>query len=187
MVRNFLTGQLFGAFLDAVPLLGLVPAMLILEWRLALIAFALARHICDRHAIHETASGALCRVVRAEQAKAHISWRRSTACAPSNRWHWRAAPQRMGPSCGRSCQRPPRTGAYGELPANTHAPFPTLDLFRLHGCWCVHCVGTPNTINPGALVAFAMLSVRLAQPLIRLATLQRDLAEVRGASLKPRR
>ena len=35
-IRNFLTGQLFGAFLDAVPLLGLIPAMLILEWHLAL-------------------------------------------------------------------------------------------------------------------------------------------------------
>ena len=42
MIRNFLTGQLFGAFLEAVPLLGLIPAMLILEWHLALMAFALA-------------------------------------------------------------------------------------------------------------------------------------------------
>ena len=41
-IRNFLTGQLFGTFLDAVPLLGLVPVMLILEWHLALMAFALA-------------------------------------------------------------------------------------------------------------------------------------------------
>src|SRR5579862_1061302 len=41
-IRHFLTGQLFGAFLEAVPLLGVVPALLILEWRLALMAFALA-------------------------------------------------------------------------------------------------------------------------------------------------
>jgi ABC-type bacteriocin/lantibiotic exporter with double-glycine peptidase domain len=41
-IRHFLTGQLFGTFLDAVPLLGLVPVMLILEWHLALIAFGLA-------------------------------------------------------------------------------------------------------------------------------------------------
>jgi ATP-binding cassette subfamily B protein len=43
---------------------------------------------------------------------------------------------------------------------------------------------TPNpvtTITPGVLVAFAMLSMRLGQPLIRLANLQMDLAEVRGA------
>src|SRR5665213_574035 len=42
LIRNFLTGQLFGAFLDAVPFIGLIPAMLFLEWHLALMAFALA-------------------------------------------------------------------------------------------------------------------------------------------------
>jgi ATP-binding cassette subfamily B protein len=39
----------------------------------------------------------------------------------------------------------------------------------------------PGSINPGALVAFAMLSMRLAMPLTRIAHLQSDLAEVRGA------
>src|ERR1700733_6438992 len=41
LIRPFLTGQLFGAFLDAVPLIGLVPVMLLIEWHLALMAFAL--------------------------------------------------------------------------------------------------------------------------------------------------
>ena len=40
---------------------------------------------------------------------------------------------------------------------------------------------SPNSINPGALVAFALLSRRLAAPLVKIATLQQDLAEVRGA------
>jgi ATP-binding cassette subfamily B protein len=40
---------------------------------------------------------------------------------------------------------------------------------------------TPSSITPGALVAFVILSVRLAQPLVLVAGLQRDLAEVRGA------
>jgi ATP-binding cassette subfamily B protein len=42
-------------------------------------------------------------------------------------------------------------------------------------------LASPGTINPGALVAFAMLSMRLAAPLIRIAHLQQDMAEVRGA------
>jgi subfamily B ATP-binding cassette protein HlyB/CyaB len=42
-------------------------------------------------------------------------------------------------------------------------------------------INSSATITPGALVAFAMLSLRLAQPLIRFANLQMDLAEVRGA------
>jgi ATP-binding cassette, subfamily B, bacterial HlyB/CyaB len=37
------------------------------------------------------------------------------------------------------------------------------------------------TVSPGALVAFAILSMRLAAPLISIATLQQDLAEVRGS------
>ena len=41
-IRNFLTGQLFGAFLDIVPLVVLVPLLLFVEWHLALTAFALA-------------------------------------------------------------------------------------------------------------------------------------------------
>jgi len=62
----------------------------------------------------------------------------------------------------------------------------TLPFERLvySGCFAVGAymvLSSPNTINPGALVAFAMLSLRLASPLIRLATLQQDLAEVRGA------
>ncbi len=40
-IRHFLTGQLFGAFLDIVPLLALIPLMLVIEWHLALMAFAL--------------------------------------------------------------------------------------------------------------------------------------------------
>jgi ATP-binding cassette subfamily B protein len=36
-------------------------------------------------------------------------------------------------------------------------------------------------MNPGALVAFAMLSMRVAAPLMKIATLQLELAEVRGA------
>jgi ATP-binding cassette subfamily B protein len=43
---------------------------------------------------------------------------------------------------------------------------------------------TTVTITPGALVAFAMLSMRLGSPLVRIAQLQMDLAEVRGAVLE---
>jgi ATP-binding cassette, subfamily B, bacterial HlyB/CyaB len=52
------------------------------------------------------------------------------------------------------------------------------------GCLAVGAymvLNSPGTLSPGALVAFSMLSVRLAQPLVRIAMLQQDLAEVRGA------
>ena len=39
----------------------------------------------------------------------------------------------------------------------------------------------PDVIAPGMLMAFTMLSMRLGSPLVKLATLQSDLAEVRAA------
>src|SRR5579862_1074866 len=74
MIRHFLTGQLFGAFLDAVPLLGLVPAMLILQWQLALMAFGLVGIIfVIVLSFMKPLAVRYARVVRAEQAKhAHL-------------------------------------------------------------------------------------------------------------------
>ena len=51
----------------------------------------------------------------------------------------------------------------------------TLPFERLiySGCLAVGAyivLGTPNSINPGVLVAFSMLSMRLAAPLVRIAT-----------------
>jgi subfamily B ATP-binding cassette protein HlyB/CyaB len=69
-IRGFLTGQLFGAFIEAVPLLGLIPAMLILEWRLSLMIFALAGIIFIIVMLYLKPIGVLYgRVVVAEQAK----------------------------------------------------------------------------------------------------------------------
>jgi ATP-binding cassette subfamily B protein len=42
-------------------------------------------------------------------------------------------------------------------------------------------LNSPNSINTGALVAFSMLSGRLAAPLLQIARLQSDLAEARTA------
>lgn len=41
-IRAFLTGQLFGTFLDAVPLFGILPVLFLLEWHLALFVVALS-------------------------------------------------------------------------------------------------------------------------------------------------
>ena len=54
-IRNFLTGQLFGAVLDAVPLIGLVPAMLILDWRTVAARFRDdGHHLLDHPRVPET-------------------------------------------------------------------------------------------------------------------------------------
>ncbi len=73
-IRNFLTGQLFGAFLDTIPILGLVPAMLFIEWHLALFAFALSALIFIVVMVFiKPLSRAYHRVITAEQARnAHM-------------------------------------------------------------------------------------------------------------------
>jgi ATP-binding cassette subfamily B protein len=42
-------------------------------------------------------------------------------------------------------------------------------------------LSNPDTLSPGVLIAFSMLSMRLAQPLVQVARLLQDVAEMRGA------
>jgi len=187
-IRHFLTGQLFGTFIDAVPLLGLVPVMLILEWHLALIAFALAALISVVVMLYlPPLQRAHRRVVQAEQAQtAHLVETlhgmrtiKSLSLEGRRRKEWDR----------RVAEAAAARHAMG-LVANWPQTL-TLPLHRLMyaGCFALGAymvlgqsggVGS-EVLTPGALVAFAFLSIRLAQPLIAIATLQMDIAEVRGA------
>jgi subfamily B ATP-binding cassette protein HlyB/CyaB len=189
-IRHFLIGQLFGAFLDAVPLIGLIPAMLLLEWHLALLAFALAGIIFVIVMVYLKPIGRLHRqVVITEQAKgSHLvetiyGMRTVKSLALEGRrrreWDRRVA----NATAARHA-----FGLMANYPQTLALPFERL---IYSGCMLVGAymvLVTPGTINPnpttltpGVLVAFAMLSMRLAQPLLRFAHLQMDLAEVRGA------
>jgi ATP-binding cassette, subfamily B, bacterial HlyB/CyaB len=182
-IRNFLTGQLFGAFLDAVPLIGLIPAMLILEWRLALLAFALAGIIFVIVMVFMKPIGkSHARVIRAEQAKGShlvetiygIRTIKSLALEGRRRREW---DRRVAESTAAQHA----LGLMVNYPQTLSMPFERL---IYSGCLAVGAyivLAKPDTISPGALVAFAMLSMRLAQPLVKLAQLQQDLAEVQGA------
>ena len=182
-IRNFLTGQLFGAFLDAVPLIGLVPAMLILEWHLALMAFVLAGIIFVIVMLFLKPIGRLYgRVVRAEQAKnSHLVETiygmrtiKSLALEGRRRKEW----DRL---VAEAASARHALGLMVNYPQTMTLPFERL---IYSGCLAVGAyivLATPNSINPGVLVAFSMLSMRLAQPLVRIATLQNDIADVRGA------
>jgi ATP-binding cassette subfamily B protein len=182
-IRSFLTGQLFGAFLDAVPLVGLIPAMLILDWRLALMAFSLSGIIFVIVLVFMKPIGRLYgEVVRAEHAKGShlvetiygIRTIKSLALEGRRRREW---DRRVATATAAQHAM----GLMANYPQTLSLPFERL---IYSGCLAVGAymvLANPGTINPGALVAFAMLSMRLAQPLIRIATLQQDLAEVRGA------
>ena len=183
MVRNFLTGQLFGTFLDAVPLIGLVPALLILSWRLSLMAFGLSGLIFLFVMIFIKPIGrAYGEVVRAEQAKGShlvetlygIRTIKSLALEGRRRREW---DRRVAQATAARHA----LGLMANYPLTLSLPFERL---IYSGCMAVGAymfLINPGSISAGALVAFSMLALRLAQPLIRIAHLQQDLAEVRGA------
>jgi ATP-binding cassette subfamily B protein len=203
-INYFLTGPLFSSVLEAVPLLGLVPVMLILEWHLALLAFALAGLVFGIVLIYlRYMAPAHHRVVLADQAKAaHLVETlygmrtiKSLCLEGRRRKEWDA----------RVAEATAARHAMG-LIANWPQTL-TLPLQRLiySGCFAVGAYmilgqsgnvlgayGTmlnapgsqgamvASTLTPGVLIAFAMLSMRLIAPLVSIATLQTELAEVRG-------
>jgi subfamily B ATP-binding cassette protein HlyB/CyaB len=182
-VRNFLTGQLFGAFLDSIPLIGLIPAMLILDWRLALMAFCLAAIIFVIVMIFMKPISRLHRqVVIAELAKgSHLTETiygirtiKSLALEGKRRREW---DRRVADATAAQHA----FGLMTNYPQTLSLPFERL---IYSGCLAVGAymvLESPGSISPGVLVAFSMLSMRLAQPLVKIAQLQQDLAEVRGA------
>jgi ATP-binding cassette subfamily B protein len=182
-IRHFLTGQLFGAFLDAVPLIGLIPAMLILNWRLSLVAFALTGIVFLIILVFLKPIGRLHgRVVQAEHAKGShmvetiygIRTIKSLALEGRRRREW---DQRAAESVAAQHA----LGLMANYPQTLTLPFQRL---MYSGCMLLGAymiLVKPDSFSPGALMAFSMLSMRLTQPLMKIAQLQQDLAEARGA------
>jgi subfamily B ATP-binding cassette protein HlyB/CyaB len=187
-IRIFLEGRFFTSIAEIVPLVLLVPVMLIIEWHMALMAFVLGGIVfVIVLAYLKPMHNLFTKVVRAENAKgSHLNetlygmktikslslegrrrrdWDHLVADAIIARHDW---------------------GLMSNYPDTLALPFHRL---IQSGCMALGAylylsdVGTANagTITPGTLMAFYLLSGRLAQPLINIAALQRDLAEVRGS------
>ena len=188
MIRHFLTGQLFGAFLEIIPIFGLLPVMLIIEWHLTLMACALGGIIFLIIMVYMKPIHRLYhKVILAEQAKGShmtetlhgIRTVKSLALEGRRRREWDAR-------VADAVSARHALGLLAVYPTTFALPF---QRFIYGGLVCIGAymilgaIGIPNAaiITPGALVAFAMLSSRLIQPLVKIAELQRDLAEVRGA------
>jgi ATP-binding cassette, subfamily B, bacterial HlyB/CyaB len=187
-IRHFLTGQMFGAFLDSIPLLGLVPAMVILEWRLAIFTFALAGVVFIIVMVFMKPIGRrFTRLVRAEQARgAHLTesiygMRTIKALALEGRRR-----QEWDVLVAETIAAHHELGLIANYPQTLTLPFERLmysGSFILGAYLILNATSSPNgsSISPGAIIAFAMLAMRLGQPLIQVARLQQDLAEARGA------
>jgi subfamily B ATP-binding cassette protein HlyB/CyaB len=182
-IRGFLTGQLFGALIESVPLLGLIPAMLILEWRLSLMTFAFAGIIFVIVLLYLKPMGILFRRVQlAEQAKGSylietlygMKTIKSLALEGRRRKEW---DRRVAESV--AAQYAFET--LSNQPSTLTMPFERLMYSGAMAVGAYILLAKPDMMTPGSLMAFTMLSSRLAAPLIKIATLQRDLADVRGS------
>jgi subfamily B ATP-binding cassette protein HlyB/CyaB len=203
-VRHFLTGPLFGAFLDSVPLLGILPVMLILDWRLTIVVLTLAAIIFTIVVIFlKPMSKRYRRLVLAEQIRgAHLVESiygmrtiKSLALEGRRRFEWdkRVAETISAHHALGMMANYPQTlslpferliysgsfalGAYFVLTAQDS----TISSALNPGFVALNPAEVGGTLTPGALIAFALLSMRLASPLVQIARLMQDLAEVRGS------
>jgi ATP-binding cassette subfamily B protein len=182
-IRHFLTGQLFGAFLDSFTLLGLIPALLIINWRLSLVVFALAAIVAlIILAFLKPIARHYRRVIAAEQKKgAHlvesiygIRTIKSLALEGRRRHEW-------DHKVAEATAARHAMGLLVNYPRTLTLPFQRLMYSGTFLLGALLAMMDPEVFRGGALVAFAMLAGRTAQPLVQLARLQQDLAEVRGA------
>jgi len=182
-IRNFLTGQLFGAFLDAIPLVGLVPAILILEWRLGILTLVLTGIIFMIVYLYMPAIGrAQGKVIAAERLKgAHLvetiygmKTIKSMALEGRRRKEW---DRRVAASAIAQHE----FGIIGNHPQTLTLPFERMMFSGVMLMGSYIAITQPNAMNPGVLMAFVMLSGRLAAPLLQIVRLQMDLGEVKTA------
>jgi ATP-binding cassette subfamily B protein len=182
-IRHFLTGQLFSVFLDTVPLLGLIPVMILLEWHLALMVFALSGIVFGIVVAFIRPLGSRYhRVVLAEQAKgSHLVETiygmrtvKSLAIEGRRRQEW----DRL---LAEAVEARHDLGIMATYPQTLSLPFERMIYSGSFVVGAYAILAYPNTMDVGALLAFSMLSMRLGQPLIQMARLIQDWAEVRGA------
>lgn len=182
-VRNFVVQQLFGTLFDAVPLIGLIPALIILDWRLAslvialaLIVFVIVMLFVKPLSVRSSA------VVRAEQKRsAHlveslygIRTIKALAIEGRRRREW---DQRVA----ESMEARLTLGRFANLPNTLAMPFERL---IYTGSFCVGAymaLTMSDAMTAGSLGAFAMLAMRVGQPLIQIAKLQMEYSEFKGA------
>jgi ATP-binding cassette, subfamily B, bacterial HlyB/CyaB len=183
-IRHFLTGQLFGAFLDTVPLIGLAPAMVILNWRLSIFAFSLCGIVfLIVFSFIKPIARRFRRVTIAEHHKgAHLVETiygmrtiKSLALEGRRRHEWDVR-------VAEAVAARHALGLTANYPQTLSLPFERMIYSGSFVIGALLLLTAPEVAGaPGALVAFAMLSMRLAQPLLQIARLQQDLGEVRGA------
>jgi ATP-binding cassette subfamily B protein len=183
-IREFLTGKLLTTMLDLVTLIVLLPILFLLQpvlsWMVLIAAGLIAAILI---AFMKPMSQRVKRYIDAETAKSSVMVEtlhgirtvKSLALEPQqkDRWDSRVA---------EATQSKMAAGRFANVPQLLITP---IEAFMQRGVMLVGAYLTlvdPGTVAVGGLVAFMMLSARVAQPLASLAKLMEDIGEVRTAT-----
>jgi ATP-binding cassette subfamily B protein len=188
VIRNFISDRFLITLVDIVPLLLLIPVLVIIEWHMALMAFALAGVIfVIVLAYLKPMRNQFRKLIQASQARgSHLNETlygmktiKSLSLEGRRRRDW----DRLVANVITARHE---LGLLSNYPDTLALPFSRMiqsgSMF-LGAYLYLSNVGTAyaNMITPGDIVAFYILSTRLAQPVVNLAQFQRELAEARGS------
>lgn len=183
-IREFLTGKLLTTMLDLVTLVVLLPILFVLQpvlsWMVLIAAGLIAGIIV---AFMKPMSRRVKRFIDAETAKSSVMVEtlhgirtvKSLALEPQQKQRW-------DDRVAEATRAKIAAGRFASLPRMLINP---IEGFMQRGVLLVGAYITitdPGTVAVGGLVAFMMLSARVAQPLASLAKLMEDLGEVRTAT-----
>ena len=184
-IREFLTGRLLTTALDLVTLIVLLPILFylqpVLSWMVLLAAGLIAGIII---AFMKPMSHRVTRLIDAESAKSSIMVEtlhgirtvKSLALEPQQSDNW-------DEKVAEATQAKLAVGRMANLPQMLINP---IEGFMQRGVLLLGAyiaLTDPGTVPVGGLVAFMMLSARVAQPLASLAKLMEDIGEVRTATM----
>ena len=183
-IREFLTGQAFGTFIDLLTLLGLIPALFILNWLLAIFVLTMSLSIFLIILAYLPSIGFRTRLVVLAEIRRNsflietihgMKTIKSLALEGRRRSEWDLR-------TSESVQAKYDLGALANYPQTLTLPFERLAYVgsMLLGA-AIIIYSNANLFEAGSLVAFAIIAGRTSQPLAQLARLIQSLQEIRHA------
>jgi ATP-binding cassette subfamily B protein len=182
-IIGFLTGQLFVTFIELIMLLILVPVLFMLQWQLSIFVFSLTGIIFVIIYLFLKPIGRLhARLTAAEQQKGiyltetiyGMRTVKSLALEGRRRKEWDLR-------VAASAKARYDLGAVANSAQTFTMPFERLIYAGSFIAGAFLALSSPDSIDPGTLVAFGMLAGRTAQPLVSMAKLLNDGGDVRTA------
>jgi ATP-binding cassette, subfamily B, bacterial HlyB/CyaB len=182
-IRNFLTGELFGTMLDSVTLVVLVPVLFLLSWKLACLVIAIALVILVVYVIFlPSLRRRHAAIIDAEQSMAShqvesiygIRTVKSLSLDGLKRWQ-------RDLRVADVIQAHQNFDRLANVPQSIVTPLERLIYSGSFFLGCYMALEDPTGATIGSLLAFAMISGRVAAPIVQMAGALNAFEGARGA------